>query len=112
MIHMWLSKSGTASETADVCKVPFRRETAGAVTDADLANISPESDSSEYNATLRSYMQQVVSLKWTAVEIWKIWVQYCDLKSHPPAVPLLLQSYCLIAMNSVYTTTHKSAKYG
>ncbi|CAK6958717.1 Hypothetical predicted protein [Scomber scombrus] len=49
----YVRTSGTASETADVCKVPFRREAAAAVAVADFANVSPESDSSECNGTLR-----------------------------------------------------------
>lgn len=74
MIHMWLSQSGTASDAADVCKVPFRREAAAAVADADLANVSSESLSSKYNNMLCE-MQQVAWLKWSAVDIGKIWGQ-------------------------------------
>ena len=71
---MWLSQSGTASDAADVCKVPFRREAAAAVAVADLANVSSESFSSKYNNKLCD-MQQVASLKWSAVDIGEIWGQ-------------------------------------
>lgn len=38
--HLWLSHVGSASEAADVCKVPFRREATAAEAAADPASLT------------------------------------------------------------------------
>lgn len=70
---MWLSLSGSASETADVCKVPFRWEATAAVAAADPAKVSPESYSSRHRSVRRVMCsEQAASLKWSAGKIGKI----------------------------------------
>lgn len=122
-MHLWLSLSGSASEAADVCKVPFRRHATAAVTAADPAKVSPESHKRKHSSPLCD-MQQAASLKWSAAEIGKIWVQVCEWDTHPHTVPLP-RSYCCndhrgvkrlhglrscIQLNTV-VTPHMSAKY-
>lgn len=98
VIHLWLSQSGSASEAADVCKVPFRWEAIAAVADADPAKVSPESCGSKHGSP---YVKRAASLKWSAAEMRKIWAQVCEWETHPPTVPLP-QSYRqgLVAMNT------------